>query len=113
MNKEPGIIRTLSFAFLLGALAMLVIGGQLRHVVLADDTIKPPPPPVSEPNFGAPQSAPPFVPPPPSQPAAALGPISELALIENATFTGVTRKDGKLFFTYDPTKKRGKQSCPT
>ena len=51
--------------------------------------------------------------PKPAAPPVALGPISDFALIENATFTGVTRKEGKLFFTYDPARKHGKQSCPT
>jgi hypothetical protein len=110
--KESGLLRFFSFGFLLVALVLLVVGAQRRHTVLPDETIKPPPPPVSEPSFGK-SFAPPPEPKPDPEPPAARGPISDLALIENATFTGVTRKDGQLFFTYIPTQKRGKQSCPT
>jgi len=39
--------------------------------------------------------------------------ISDRELVENATFTGVTRTGDNLFFTYDPSKPRGKQACPT
>ena len=41
------------------------------------------------------------------------GPMLDYQLVENATFTGVVRKEGRLYYTYDPTKPRGKRSCPT
>ena len=34
-------------------------------------------------------------------------------LVIDATFTGVVRKDGRLYSTYDRTKPRGKKACPT
>ena len=39
--------------------------------------------------------------------------ISELELVIDATFTGTTRRDGKLYSTYDRTQVRGKKACPT
>ena len=39
--------------------------------------------------------------------------ISELELVIDATFTGTTRRDDKLYSTYDRTQARGKKACPT
>ena len=39
--------------------------------------------------------------------------ISDSQLVMDATFTGVIRKDGKLYSTYDRTQPRGKKACPT
>lgn len=34
-------------------------------------------------------------------------------LVVDATFTGVTRRDGRLYSTYDRSLPRGKRACPT
>ncbi len=39
--------------------------------------------------------------------------IPDWQLTIDATFTGVVRKDGKLYSTYDRSAPRGKRSCPT
>ena len=39
--------------------------------------------------------------------------ITELQLIEDATFGGVRRRFGKLFSTYDRSKPRPRRECPT
>lgn len=40
--------------------------------------------------------------------------VTELQLIEDATFSGVVRREGLLESTYDRTRPQlGKQSCPT
>ena len=40
-------------------------------------------------------------------------PVTGRQLVEDATFGGVTRKDDRLFSTYDRLKPRGKVACPT
>lgn len=44
---------------------------------------------------------------------ATLESVSDRALVRDATFSGVLRKDGQLYSTYDRTAPQGKQSCPT
>ena len=39
--------------------------------------------------------------------------VGERDLVIDATFTGVTRRDGRLYSTYDRSQPRGKQACPT
>ncbi|MBI4881191.1 MAG: hypothetical protein HY812_16265 [Planctomycetes bacterium] len=39
--------------------------------------------------------------------------ISEAQLAIDATFTGVTRKEGGLYSTYDRSAPRSKRACPT
>ena len=39
--------------------------------------------------------------------------ISETQLIIDGTFTGVVRKDGALYSTYDRTNPQAKPACPT
>ncbi|MEW6747392.1 MAG: hypothetical protein AB1486_32070 [Planctomycetota bacterium] len=39
--------------------------------------------------------------------------VSEFQLVEDTTFTGVTRRDGRLYSTYDRSKPAGKRACPT
>jgi hypothetical protein len=39
--------------------------------------------------------------------------ISEVQLVIDATFTGVARRDGSLYSTYDRSQPQGKRSCPT
>lgn len=40
--------------------------------------------------------------------------ISERQLVEDSTFAGVIRKDGRLYSTYDRSQPReGKRACPT
>lgn len=40
-------------------------------------------------------------------------PHPDWKLIVDTTFTGIVRKAGKLYFTYDPSKPIGKRKCPT
>jgi hypothetical protein len=39
--------------------------------------------------------------------------ISDAQLIVDATFTGVARRGGKLYSTYDRAGPRGKRMCPS
>ena len=39
--------------------------------------------------------------------------VNEAGLIEDSTFGGVVRRDGRLLTTYDRAAPRGKRSCPT
>jgi hypothetical protein len=110
--KEPVSTRIASIALLLTALLLLLAGGLRRHAVLPDPAAKPAsPPPLSIPSF---VTAPVITSPEPAAAAPAEPQsISDLTLVQNATFTGVIRRDGQLFFSYDPAQKHGKQSCPT
>jgi hypothetical protein len=38
--------------------------------------------------------------------------IHDRDLVADATFTGVERRDGKLYSTYDRSRPHGKRSCP-
>ena len=40
-------------------------------------------------------------------------PISDRQMTIDATFSGVERRDGRLYSTYDRTVKRAKRACPT
>ena len=92
------------------SIALVTFGARKTYTVYPDPTIPVELPPVSIPDFSKPSFAPPKAAPelPPSEYT-----IKEWGFIENTTFTGITHKEGKLYFTYDPTKKRGKRSCPT
>ena len=39
--------------------------------------------------------------------------IPDRQLVVDATFSGVLRREGRLFSTYDRSRVRGKQTCPT
>ncbi len=39
--------------------------------------------------------------------------VGDAQLVIDATFSGVCRKEGKLFSTYDRTVVQGKRPCPT
>jgi hypothetical protein len=39
--------------------------------------------------------------------------VSDAAMCADATFTGVVRKEGKLYSTYNRMAPRGKKACPT
>lgn len=39
--------------------------------------------------------------------------LSDRNLVVDATFTGVERRNGRLYSTYDRSQPRGKQACPT
>jgi len=98
------------------ALVLLVTGSrQVHEIEPGPDVVsaaeKPAASPFEIPSFAPRPEIPP--PPPPSAAAPSTANLSDLGLIENTTFTGVIRKEGHLYFTYDPTKKRGKRSCPT
>jgi hypothetical protein len=92
------------------SIALVALGARKTYTVYPDPTLPVELPPVSIPDFSQPSFAPPKAMPelPPSEYS-----VKDLQFIENTTFTGIALKDGKLFFTYDPTKKRGKRSCPT
>lgn len=98
------------------ALVFLGVGSRRAYEVQPSPDVvhaaaKPSPPPWEMPSFAPRAEIPP--PPPPAAPNPAVASISDLSLVENTTFTGVTRREGRLTFTYDPTQKRGKRSCPT
>ncbi len=105
--KNPHLQNVLSAIGLIVALALLVVGRFVSHPVSLDPTIESPPviPEFTEDGqVKTPEgSERPAVPPA----------ISDRELVVNATFTGVTRIGDTLFFTYDPSRPRGKQACPT
>jgi hypothetical protein len=111
--KESVSIRLAAAILLLAALGFIAVGSGRTYEVLPDEAVMKPPPPIfnpsqfGQPPFGSPEWKPP--PDPPKMP----GPMLDYQLVENATFTGVVRKEGRLYYTYDPTKPRGKRSCPT
>ena len=39
--------------------------------------------------------------------------VAERRLVVDATFSGVIRRDSRLYTTYDRTKAVGKRACPT
>lgn len=39
--------------------------------------------------------------------------LPDWQMVVDSTFGGVTRKDGKLYSTYDRAESRGKRACPT
>ena len=40
-------------------------------------------------------------------------PVSDRQMTIDATFSGVERRNGRLYSTYDRTVKRAKRACPT
>jgi hypothetical protein len=108
--------KLLSGAGLGVAVVLLVTGSRRMHEVEPSPDVvsaveKPSANPFEVPSFAPRPEIPPPPPPPEAVPSTAN--LSDLGLIENATFTGVIRKEGHLYYTYDPAKKRGKRSCPT
>ncbi|MCX7015475.1 MAG: hypothetical protein NTW86_23465 [Candidatus Sumerlaeota bacterium] len=111
----------LSVPALIIALALLLIGALRSYEVQAPASANPTPaarapmPPfvvapdgsVLPPGFPAP--APPKVTPAPPR----IETIRDPMLVINATYGGVTRKEGALVFTADPSSRQGKQACPT
>ncbi len=104
--KHSTYQKILSWAALVLALTLLYAGRRHIHQVFYDRTAEP---------------GTQFVPPTLSWPGGAPPPkikpifeeIGDSALVANATFTGVVRKGDNLYWTYDPSKKQGKQPCPT
>lgn len=39
--------------------------------------------------------------------------VSEINMVRYATFSGLETREGKLIFTFDPSQKVGKRTCPT
>ena len=114
--SEPRWHKLWSGAGLGVALVLLVTGSRRVHEIEPSPDVvsaagKPAASPFEVPSFAPRPEIPP--PPPPSASAPGTATLSDLGLIENTTFTGVIRKEGQLFYTYDPAKKRGKRSCPT
>ena len=110
--NEPQYRKPLAAGGLLLAVVLLVAGSRHVYVVYPDPAVKVELPPVSILDFSQPSFAPPkpIILPPPAPTEYS---ILERQLVENTTFTGVVRKEDKLWFTYDPSAKRGKRSCPT
>ena len=111
--KESRYVRFASVVGLGTALLLLAMGSGRTYSVNPDPNLKVELPPVSEPRFEPPSFAPrkPFIPPPPVE--VSLSGLSDWRLVENTTFTGVIRKEGQLYFTYNPLQKRGKKACPS
>lgn len=105
--------RILSTGLLLIALVLLAIGARRAYPVYPADTGQPPPPIFIESNMGGSQFVPPGIVVPPIRVPPEPVPMRDWQLVRNATFTGVTRRDGRLCLTYDPSQNRGKRSCPT
>lgn len=108
--SEPRYIQVTATVCLSLAAAFIAMGSQRSHHIKPDPNAKFEPPPMSAPGFA------PFDPthlpaPKPLPPEAAL--IDDWTMVANTTFTGVTRQDDVLYYTYDPSKPRGKRSCPT
>ena len=108
--KEPRKIQVLATVCLSLGVAFMAMGSRLAYEIKPDPNAKVELPPVSMPNFAPFDPAKIPMPKPLSQDYAS---IDDWTLLANTTFTGVTRKDDVLFYTYDPAKTRGKRSCPT
>ena len=85
--KFPVTHKTLGVAALILSFVFLLLGSRLTHKIYEEDTD----------GFGI----------------MAFIRISERQLVEDATFSGVIRQEGKLFSTYDRMQPRGKKACPT
>ena len=92
------------------ALALLYFGCRCRYDVYYDQNSQPPPILAPLAVGDAPDGTELA---PPSLPAPSSEQISDSDLMVNATFTGVVRRDGNLFWTYNPAEKQAKQACPT
>lgn len=95
------------------ALALLVLGGGRAYQVYQNPALQPPAGESVTLPTGETLTVPESQPDEPSFPKLTALSISDSQLVENATFTGVIRSDHLLYFTYDPTKPRGRQACPT
>jgi hypothetical protein len=102
--------KVLSWAMLVVALALLYAGSRCFHQVYYDPTAEPPAA-VAAPTIENSPDGETFTIPAPPKPL--FEQISDSDLVANATFTGVVRRDGRLYWTYDPSQKQGKQACPT
>ena len=81
--------KAIACAVLIAAVAMLIAGGVRAHKVYdQDDEFA---------GFGM----------------VTFNKISDIQLVIDATFTGVVRRDGTLYSTYDRSQPRGKKACPT
>ena len=111
--NESRYVRCASVCGLGVALLLLAMGSGRSYSVSPDPNLQVELPPVSEPSFEPPSFAPrkPFAPPPPIEPSVSA--LNDWRLVENTTFTGVIRREGQLYLTYDPAKKRGKRACPS
>jgi hypothetical protein len=108
--KNATLQKFLSWAIFALALALLHFGGQRRYQVYYDRSSEPPPVFVPSTIGQAPDGTE-FTAPSLPRPLFAL--INDGALVVNTTFTGVVRRNGNLYWTYDPSEKQGKQACPT
>lgn len=84
---------------------------------LEDPSLADPPledPSLTDPPLEDPSLAEPSIPEEPSEPPKPIPTeITDLNLVVNATFTGIKKQDGMLYWTYNPTEKQGKRACPT
>ena len=118
--NDSAFQKSLTVAGILLAIALIAVGAKRSHEVE---------PFVPEPSAGAEEDPseweptisfsdtgePIFIVPeePESPPAPEPVQISDWQMIEATTFTGIVRKDGKLWLTYDPSQPAGKRACPT
>lgn len=84
---NPSLQKTLACVLLVVALVFLAVGAKREHKIYDAE--------VEE--FGL----------------LAFIKISDRALTIDTTFGGVTRKNGRLYSTYDRAAPRGKKACPT
>jgi len=87
MNRRRTIERVYAVAVLLIALLLLGLGAARSHKVYDATTEE----------FGI----------------LAFTRIADRQLVEDATFSGVLRKGGRLYSQYDRAAPHGKRSCPT
>jgi hypothetical protein len=111
-SQEPKYRIVLAGAGLVAALALLIVGSMRVYSVLPDPDLRAAMPPSEPPMFDPYNPAPPgFIPPP--KPAKTIDQLTDLEMVEHATFTGIRRQGDRFYLTYDPTQKKGKRSCPT
>ena len=108
--NEPRYIKVVATICLSLGISLLVLGTRRSHAVNPDPNAKIEWIPVSDPRFAPFDPAKLHAPKPLAEEYAS---INDWTLLENTTFTGITCQDGRLYYTYDPKKARGKRSCPT
>jgi hypothetical protein len=111
-SQEPKYRKVLAGAGLVMALVLMVVGSMRVYSVLPDPDLASRMPPSAPPGFDPLNPELPIY-LPPSTPAKTINPLTDLEIIEHATFTGLRLQDGRFYLTYDSSQKKGKRSCPT
>ncbi len=115
--KESAFQKSLTIAGILLAIALIVVGANRSYEVepfipeLAEEE-----PEQWEPTIEFSETGEMIVvmpEPPKATPVPQPVQISDWEMIFATTFTGIVRKDGKLWLMYDPSAPAGKQACPT